>query len=191
MEDDRVMRVTGDVDDVFSKGFICPKGGSLGALHHDPDRLRTPLVRRFRAERGSGHLVEATWDEAFEEVDRRLTPILAEDRNGVALYAGNPSAHNLASLLYGRVFNKALGTRNLFSASTVDQMPKHVSAGHMFGGVVSIPHGWGHDVDGSRLSVARAHAGVNSNVLGDEQVLDVPSGNAVLNGIPVTVAPAG
>ncbi len=54
-------------------------------------------------------------------------------------------------------------------------------------GVVSIPHGWGHDVDGSRQSVARAHAGVNSNLLGDEQVVEPLSGNAVLNGIPVQV----
>ena len=57
-------------------------------------------------------------------------------------------------------------------------------------GVVSIPHGWGHGADGVRLRVAREHAGVNSNVLGDELVLDVPSGNAVLNGIPVEVQPA-
>jgi anaerobic selenocysteine-containing dehydrogenase len=57
-------------------------------------------------------------------------------------------------------------------------------------GVVSIPHGWGHDQDGSRTAVAAAHAGVNSNLLADELLLDVPSGNAVLNGIPVEVAPA-
>ncbi len=56
-------------------------------------------------------------------------------------------------------------------------------------GVVSIPHGWGHGADGMRMAVASEHAGVNSNVLGDELVVDVPSGNAVLNGIPVTVAP--
>jgi anaerobic selenocysteine-containing dehydrogenase len=132
-EGDRVARVAGDPQDVFSHGFICPKGASLGALHHDPDRLRTPLVRR------DGELVEATWDEAFEEIDRRLQPILADDRNAVAIYVGNPAAHNLATMLYGRVFNKALGSRNIYSASTVDQMPKHVSAGYMFGGALTIP----------------------------------------------------
>ena len=56
-------------------------------------------------------------------------------------------------------------------------------------GVVSIPHGWGHDSPGARLRVARAHAGANSNVLADEELVDVPSGNAVLNGIPVELAP--
>ena len=57
-------------------------------------------------------------------------------------------------------------------------------------GVVSLPHGWGHDSDGARLGVAERHAGVNSNRLSDEMVLDTLSGNAVLNGIPVTVTPA-
>ena len=57
-------------------------------------------------------------------------------------------------------------------------------------GVVSIPHGWGHDAPGARLAVAREHAGVNSNVLADGALIDPLSGNAVLNGIPVEVAPA-
>ena len=55
-------------------------------------------------------------------------------------------------------------------------------------GVVSIPHGWGHDLDGVQLAVAGAHAGVNSNLLADETLFDPISGNAVLNGIPVDVA---
>ena len=57
-------------------------------------------------------------------------------------------------------------------------------------GVVSIPHGWGHDLPGIRLGVASAHAGVNCNRLVDEMDLDPLSGNAVLNGVPVTVEPA-
>jgi len=57
-------------------------------------------------------------------------------------------------------------------------------------GVISVPHGWGHGADGARTAVASAHAGVNSNVLADDRLLDEPSGTAVLNGIPVEVAPA-
>jgi anaerobic selenocysteine-containing dehydrogenase len=57
-------------------------------------------------------------------------------------------------------------------------------------GVVSIPHGWGHDAPGARMSVAREHAGSNSNVLADETLIDPLSGNAVLNGIPVELVPA-
>ncbi|MBI5311322.1 MAG: molybdopterin oxidoreductase family protein, partial [Actinobacteria bacterium] len=55
-------------------------------------------------------------------------------------------------------------------------------------GVVSIPHGWGHDAPGVRLSVAGGKPGVNSNILADETQIDPLSGNAVLNGIPVTVS---
>jgi anaerobic selenocysteine-containing dehydrogenase len=56
-------------------------------------------------------------------------------------------------------------------------------------GVVSIPHGWGHGAPGSRMAVAAAHAGVNSNLLADETLFEPLSGNAVLNGIPVEVSP--
>jgi anaerobic selenocysteine-containing dehydrogenase len=56
-------------------------------------------------------------------------------------------------------------------------------------GVVSLPHGFGHDAPGAKLRVAREHAGVNSNLLTDEARLDALSGNGVLNGIPVELAP--
>src|SRR2546421_533015 len=131
---DRVLRIRGDGDDILSHGFVCPKGASLKPLHEDPDRLRTPLVRR------NGRLEEATWEEAFAEVERRLPPLLEESgRNAVAVYVGNPNAHNLAALFYGRVLIKALGTRNIYSASTVDQMPKQIAAGLMFGTILSVP----------------------------------------------------
>ena len=65
---DEVVRIRGDRDDVFSHGFICPKGSTLKQLHEDPDRLRTPLIKR------DGGFVEATWDEAFAEIERRLLP---------------------------------------------------------------------------------------------------------------------
>ena len=54
--------------------------------------------------------------------------------------------------------------------------------------MVSIPHGWGHGAEGVRMGVAAAHAGVNSNVLADESMVEPLSGNAVLNGIPVEVS---
>ncbi|NNE74294.1 MAG: molybdopterin-dependent oxidoreductase, partial [Acidimicrobiales bacterium] len=60
----------------------------------------------------------------------------------------------------------------------------------MMPGVVSLPHGWGHDLDGVQLSVAKEFAGVNSNILSPGHLVDAISGNAVVNGIPVEVAPA-
>jgi anaerobic selenocysteine-containing dehydrogenase len=58
-------------------------------------------------------------------------------------------------------------------------------------GVVSLPHGWGHDAESARMSVAATRPGSNSNLVSDELLLDAVSGNAVLNGIPVTLAPVG
>jgi anaerobic selenocysteine-containing dehydrogenase len=59
----------------------------------------------------------------------------------------------------------------------------------MMPGVVSLPHGWGHDKPGTRQRVAREHAGVNSNVLAPGTLVDPVSNNAVVNGIPVAVRP--
>jgi anaerobic selenocysteine-containing dehydrogenase len=134
IEGSEVVSVRGDEADVFSQGFICPKAYGIKQLHDDPDRLTTPLVRR------DGELVEATWDEAFEEIDRRLSPILAEHgKNAVAVYLGNPNAHNLSAITHGPAWLRVLGTQNLYTASTVDQMPKQVSSGLMFGTILSVP----------------------------------------------------
>ena len=112
---EEVVRIRGDRDDVFSRGYICPKGSTLKQLHEDPDRLRRPVVKR------DGQFVEVTWDEAFAEIEARLLPVLDEHgRNAAAAYIGNPNAHNLAGMLYNRAVIRALGTTNLFSASTVE-----------------------------------------------------------------------
>ncbi len=132
---ERVKRIRGDRDDVLSRGFICPKGSTLGHLHDDPDRLRRPVVKR------DGEFFEVDWDEAFATIEAGLLPILTEHgRNACAIYLGNPGAHSLGPLLYNRTLIRALGTGNRFSASTVDQRPKELSAGLMFGSVaVPVP----------------------------------------------------
>lgn len=130
----RVSKVRGDPDDVFSHGFICPKGASIGELHGDPDRISVPLIRR------EGSLVEASWDQAFEEIERLLAPVLAAgDRNALAIYLGNPNAHTLDGLVHLRALAKGLGSRNVYSASSVDQLPKQLSAAAMFGSGLSVP----------------------------------------------------
>lgn len=131
---ERVTRIRGDRDDVFSRGFICPKGSTLRQLHDDPDRLRRPVVKR------DGAFVEVGWDEAFAEVDRLLSGVVAaHGREALAAYVGNPNAHNLGALLYLKPLLRALGTPHVFSASTVDQRPKEISAGLMFGAPLSVP----------------------------------------------------
>lgn len=62
-----------------------------------------------------------------------------------------------------------------------------VLSDEMMPGVISIPHGWGHHLDGVGLSIAKQHAGVNTNILTDDCFLDTLSGNAALNGVPVAL----
>ncbi|MFJ3228534.1 molybdopterin oxidoreductase family protein [Streptomyces sp. NPDC086783] len=134
IEGTRVTGARGDREDVFSQGFICPKGASFGAVDADPDRLRTPLVRR------DGELREATWEEAFDAVAAGLRPVV--ERHGphaVGVVLGNPNVHTMAGALYPPVLLSALGTHSLFTASTVDQMPKHVSSGLLYGDALAIP----------------------------------------------------
>lgn len=126
-EADRVIAARGDRDDVFSHGFICPKGASFPELDNDPDRLRVPLVRR------KGELVETTWDEALDVAAAGLARAAADETTGVGVYLGNPNAHTVAGALYAPQLVRALKTRLVFSASTLDQMPKQVACGYLFG----------------------------------------------------------
>ncbi|MFH8240171.1 molybdopterin oxidoreductase family protein [Streptomyces sp. NPDC018321] len=129
-----VTAARGDRDDVFSRGFICPKGASFGAVDSDPDRLRTPLVRR------DGALREATWEEAFDAVAAGVRPVVERyGPHSVGVVLGNPNVHTMAGALYPNLLLGALGTRSLFTASTLDQMPKHVSSGLLFGDANAIP----------------------------------------------------
>ena len=133
LDGDRITSIRGHDADVLSGGFICPKGAALRDLQDDPDRLRAPLVKR------DGKHVEVSWDEAFAEIERRLPPIQAVSRDAVALSIGNPTAHKFGLLLYGSRLGRALGTRNIYSASTLDQMPKQLSCGLLFGHWLSVP----------------------------------------------------
>ena len=129
-----VTRIRGDMADVFSHGFICPKGSTLKQLHDDPDRVRRPLVKR------NGVHEEVEWAEAWAVIADRLPEMMARHgRESVGVYLGNPSAHSLSALLYNRSMLQALGTRRRFSASTVDQMPRQVAAAYVFGTAVSVP----------------------------------------------------
>jgi anaerobic selenocysteine-containing dehydrogenase len=129
----RVVGIRGADQDFFSKGYLCPKAFALKDLHEDPDRLRTPLVRR------NGQLVPATWTEAFAEIERRLPPLIAQHgSDAVALAFGNPVVHKFGLVLYLPRLVKALRSKNIFTASTLDQMPKQLASGLMFGHWLSV-----------------------------------------------------
>ncbi len=135
IESGQVTSVRGDDEDVLSSGYICPKGVSLGELHHDPARLRYPLIKG-----ADGIHHRATWAQAWAEIRRLLDPVRAAHRNNsIGVYFGNPNVHNVAASLYGSALLRALETNYYFSASTVDQMPQQVAVGLMFGTGLSVP----------------------------------------------------
>ncbi|MFD0039158.1 molybdopterin-dependent oxidoreductase [Streptomyces anulatus] len=135
IEGTTVTGARGDRDDIFSRGFICPKGASFGGLDADPDRLRVPLVRG-----DDGELREASWSEAFDLIAARIPELTkTHGPNAVGVVLGNPNVHTMAGSLYPPLLLGALRTRNVFTASTLDQMPKHVSSGLLFGDAHAIP----------------------------------------------------
>jgi anaerobic selenocysteine-containing dehydrogenase len=128
VDGDRVVSVRGDDADPFSKGYICPKATALADLHHDPDRLRRPLVREGSEWRDVG------WDEALDLVARRLKDVRARyGKHAIAVYQGNPTAHNLGLMTYAQLALRTLGTRNMYSATSLDQLPHMLAALQMFG----------------------------------------------------------
>ncbi|MCA9676258.1 MAG: molybdopterin-dependent oxidoreductase, partial [Myxococcales bacterium] len=134
VEGDRVVSIRGDDADPFSQGYICPKATALADLHDDPDRLRRPMVREGTSWRELG------WDDAFALVARRLQQVRDDHgKDAIAVYQGNPTAHNLGLLTYGQLFLRKLGTRNCFSATSVDQLPHMLAAQLMFGDGILMP----------------------------------------------------
>lgn len=127
-----VQSVRGNRDDVWSRGHSCPKGVSLGQIHHDPDRLRLPLVKR-----PNGEHVTVSWDDALAESERVLRPVI--DRYGaeaMTVYLGNPVAHNIGLSLYvGALigFGQAAGMQAYYTPGTVDQWPLNVVSALLFG----------------------------------------------------------
>jgi anaerobic selenocysteine-containing dehydrogenase len=131
---DRVERIRADRDDVWSRGHLCPKGTTLGHLHHDPDRLRAPMVRDGETWR------EVTWDEAFRRCSELLGPVVAEHGiEAVTAYVGNPLAHNFSLGRYVGILIGMSGIPMIYSAGTVDQWPKNLSSHLMYGGMWRIP----------------------------------------------------
>jgi anaerobic selenocysteine-containing dehydrogenase len=129
----KVHAVRGDSADPLSGGYICPKGASLGKIDEDPGRLRVPMIRT------GDQWHEAGWDEAFEAVERGLGGVIAtHGRQALAAYFGNPTFHTMGGIFYRGPLAQALGTTNLYSASSIDQIPKHVACGLMFGNALAI-----------------------------------------------------
>jgi anaerobic selenocysteine-containing dehydrogenase len=122
-----ILSIKGDPDNAMSRGHICPKATAIADLQNDPDRLRRPMKRVGE------DWQEISWDQAFAEIGEKTRAIMARDPASTALYVGNPNAHSYGNVLTSGDLKKALRTKNVFSASTVDQMPHHVANIRLYG----------------------------------------------------------
>ena len=174
-----------------------------------PARLRT---RSGRLELAPPELL-ADWKRVRAAFDQAVAAATAENGGAVEerslrligrrhVRSNNSWMHNIEPLVSGRsrctllVHPEDAAGRGLVNGATcevrsrVGRVRAEVETSEaMMPGVVSLPHGWGHDVEGMRMRVAKGHPGVPSNVLTDDARMDLASGNAVLNGIPVEVVP--
>jgi anaerobic selenocysteine-containing dehydrogenase len=133
VEGRRVLRITGDPDDVMSHGYICPKAAALADIYEDPDRLRRPVKRV------GDRFVEIGWDEAIAFAADGLRAIQDRDgRDAVATYLGNPGAHSSA-VTPAMVLRALLRSANNYSATSADQLPQHRSSHEMFGSLALLP----------------------------------------------------
>ena len=134
VEDGTLGRVSGDPEDPFSRGHICPKAAAIVDVENDPDRVREPQRRE------GNRWFPVSWEAALDEAGRRLAEVQHKyGRNAVAVYLGNPTVHSYSALLATPFFNRAMGTRRRFSATSVDQLPHMLAALEMFGHQLLLP----------------------------------------------------
>lgn len=111
LEGQQVVRVAGDKDHPVSRGYTCSKGRSLGAMHHDPARLEHPELRG----------TPASWDAVLGDLAQRLNALVeAHGPDAVACYKSTGWVLDTAARSVADRWMRALGTRQLYSPSTID-----------------------------------------------------------------------
>jgi anaerobic selenocysteine-containing dehydrogenase len=145
VKDGNVINVAADKDNVWSRGHVCPKGIMLDAIHNDPDRVRTPMIR----EGIQWH--EVNWDQAFKHIEKNVADIRNKyGQQSFGFYGGNMSGKGFASSRYMMLMLTEGKFAQRFSSSTVDQIPKNLSSHLLYGNMWKIPV---PDIDNTELFV--------------------------------------
>lgn len=133
-QNQNIIAIKGDKAHVLSRGHICPKAAALEDLHFDKDRLKTPIKRTKTG------WIDISWENAFDEVSQNLKAIQKKyGQHSVATYQGNPSVHNIGTMLFAPDFIKSIGSEQRYSATSVDQLPHHFASLMMFGHYLMFP----------------------------------------------------
>ncbi|MEH6592049.1 MAG: molybdopterin-dependent oxidoreductase [Halioglobus sp.] len=136
-EGEQIIAIRGDKNDVLSKGNICPKATGIQDIHACPDRLKKPLKRVRKNPALKTHddeWVEIDWDEALDYASGELARIQNQyGADSIGSYWGRGTAHNVGATLSVPAVQKIMGSRNIYTGSTVDQMPHNFAWHHMLG----------------------------------------------------------
>ncbi|HEY8089352.1 MAG TPA: molybdopterin-dependent oxidoreductase [Polyangiaceae bacterium] len=155
VEDGKASRIEGDRDHPLSRGHICPKAAALDDIRLDPDRVVEPCVRDGETWRS------ASWDDALTRAADGIAGVVKRHgRDAVAVYIGNPMAHNGHALLGMGTLLGVLRTKSRFSATSADQLPHMLAALQMFGHQALLPV---PDVDRARFFLCIGSNPVVSN----------------------------
>lgn len=132
--DDKKIAVKPDKDDPFSQGSMCPKAAALGALYFDPDKLKLPVKKT------GDQWQQISWQEAYDTIEKKIKSIRRTyGENSIASYMGNPIVHNFGMMVFIKTLLRAIGSKNIFSATSMDQLPHHFAAHYMFGHEFRLP----------------------------------------------------
>ncbi|MFK7830944.1 MAG: molybdopterin-dependent oxidoreductase [Congregibacter sp.] len=128
-----IVSIKGDDADPLSRGHICPKAVALRDIHEDPDRLKYP-VRRITRDDGAHDWEEISWKEALDATAEGLLRTHREHGvDAIGVYLGNPSVHNYGMLTHQNYLFRWLRSKNRYSATSVDQLPHHLTSLWLFG----------------------------------------------------------
>lgn len=169
---DRVVKVQGDREHPVSEGYTCPKGRALGELHHHPQRLDGPLLRR------NGRLEPVTWEELLDDLAAKLSGVLdARGPAAVGAYFGTAAVFDANLYWAGATFLKRLGSPSKFTSGTVDA-PSYPVVRRLMAGV-----GWlFHSIDFERATMTLL-LGTNPVVSHNAHMQAFPNPTARIRGL--------
>jgi anaerobic selenocysteine-containing dehydrogenase len=134
VEGDEIVAVRGDRDHPVTHGYTCAKGRAMGAMHHAPDRLDEPLIRR------GDRLVPVSWDDLFDDLAAGLARIAGESGpDAVGTYFGSLSGWDPAGRAVSEAFHRALGSRSRYTSTTTDCPAKPLVAQAVLGHAAITP----------------------------------------------------
>ena len=134
IEDEKIVAIRGDKEDTFSRGHLCAKGPELKNIYESPDRIKRPM-KRF-----GDTWKEISWVDALSETAIKIHEIQSKHgQDSVAFYLGNPNVHNYGSILFNPRLAGKINTKNVYVATSMDQLPHHFASYFMFGHQFLLP----------------------------------------------------